>query len=223
MNYSTSQRQLHIYLFVYLGTILEKRGIARENVVEVEGAQSPLNFFLVEECFCNTKTAICFESIACLFMWIWAAYLWQGTRQSEKRAFWGRYEQTRLTWFLASLEGFGYRRPGDFILLCPLFLLPLTLLSSWWKTILSRDNIADTYKLAESVESWKGPKGSVVVFLCQMTWNVRRSVTSLLLRETGIQCCMKRIIRLKPGYSPQDRVHVGLRSMLFRFRCLGHY
>ena len=92
-----------------------------------------------------------------------------------------------------SFGGLVCKRAGDIAL--PSFIASMNSVSELVEAILSRINIADTNKLAEAVESWRG---LVVVLPCLMTQDIRRPGTFLLLRKIGIICCWRRIRCLEP-------------------------
>ena len=137
---------------VIMGAIFEKREALERMKSKLE-VLNPLQAF--EEWFCETKAAICTESIAT------PAYLCREELLFFDRALFdslGRGAKVSLegdvckqAGFPLSFGGLGCRGAGDIAL--PSFLASKNSVGELVETILSRINIADTNELAEAVDS----------------------------------------------------------------------
>ena len=116
--------------------------------------------------------------------------------------------------FIVCFTCLGYRRAG--VIDLPSFLASMNSVGDLMETILSRNNIVDTIELGDAVESWRGASGCASFPDHPLHGNssdpriIRRNLDEMLREVDQV-------------YRPRHSRIVGLASMLFRFRRLGHY
>ena len=119
--------------------------------------------------------------------------------------------------FIVCFSCLGYRRAG-FIAL-PSFLASMNSVGELVEIILSRTNIVDTIELGGAVESWKGASGGASL----PDHPLHGKVSDPPIIKRNLDKMLREVDQVYSQYRPRHSRIVGLYSMLFRFRRLGHY